>query len=97
MIELTLQHLATNLAGHKVTFSTDNKAALSFVNRERAPNEELLKLIKSIALTCLSHNITVEAEYIPGHLNFYADAISRFDERNRIFRFMDLIMDYHGP
>lgn len=41
IVQLTLEHWAPYLAGKKVTFHSDNKATVAFINRFRLPNQSV--------------------------------------------------------
>lgn len=97
MIVLAFKHWAPGMAHTRVIIHTDNTCAMAFINRQRAPNGQVAKLLKHLAFIALQYDISMEACYIPGRDNDIADAISRLDEPGQIARFMSLLLQYHGP
>ena len=67
------------LANKRIMLHSDNKAVVAILNRQSSKCPHIMKLVRRLTLTCLSHNILLKGEYIEGYLNTIADKISRFE------------------
>ena len=97
MAYLAIEHWAHFLSGKKFTVFIDNIAAVSYINRQRAPNHHVIHILRQLALLAIQYDIAIEAVYIPGEHNKMADSISRLHEPGQIARFMSLIHQYYSP
>ena len=64
----------------------DNQAVVHMINNSSSSCRQCMVLIRKITLKCLQHNVHIFAKYVPTHLNFFADALSR----NQMSRFWKL-------
>ena len=51
---------------------------LTNINQQTTKDKIALKILRSLLLTLIKHNINLRARHIPGASNVIADAISRF-------------------
>ncbi|MGH7238858.1 MAG: reverse transcriptase domain-containing protein, partial [Candidatus Saccharimonadales bacterium] len=58
---------------------TDNQIALSYVNKMGGKLPHLLTITELLHNFCLTRNITISAEYLPGVKNVAADQLSRIE------------------
>lgn len=77
-IVLAVEIWGVALANSKVLFSTDNQAVAHILNRTSSKDSLLMKLVRRLVVTCLTHNILFKAVHIPGSTNVIADLLSRF-------------------
>ena len=96
MIQHALRHWGSSLARHKVIIYTDNMAAKAFINRQRAPSSIHDDILQDISKIATLNDISVQAVYLPSAQNCVADAISRFNEKGQIERFVSLLHVLYG-
>ena len=60
-----------------VCFYTDNQALVSILNKQTSREKVVMRLIRTLVVTCLKWNIHFIAKHIPGRLNTLADSLSR--------------------
>ncbi|XP_062593507.1 uncharacterized protein LOC134254984 isoform X1 [Saccostrea cucullata] len=77
-IVLALEIWGPALANKKILFMTDNMAIVHTINKQTCKDKILMKLIRRLVLTALSHNILFRAKHIAGKSNTLADHLSRF-------------------
>ncbi|HJS83402.1 MAG TPA: DNA N-6-adenine-methyltransferase, partial [Nitrososphaera sp.] len=80
-ILLALQSFATKAKWENCTLRvrTDNKVAMSYVNRMGGREPHLSRIVEEIHSFCLSRNVLLTADYIPGRENVIADHLSRLE------------------
>ena len=64
-------------ANRDITVFTDNMSDVSIINRQSTTDPELLALLRLLYLCCVTHNIGIRAEHVPGVDNVVADFLSR--------------------
>jgi hypothetical protein len=69
----------------------DNVAATCIMNKGSSRNQLAIDCMRSLSITAIKYNISVEAFFIPGSTNDIADSISRFHLNGQIQRFMSLL------
>jgi ribonuclease HI len=62
-----------------VRVRTDNKVAMSYVNRMGGREPHLARIVENLHSYCLERKILLTAEYIPGKENVIADKLSRLE------------------
>jgi hypothetical protein len=77
-IVLALEIWGPRLANKKILFLTDNMAIVHAINKQTCKDKTLMKLIRRLVLTALTHNILFKAKHIAGKTNTLADHLSRF-------------------
>lgn len=77
-IVLALELWGTMLSNKKILFMTDNSAVVHAINKQSCKEKTLMKLIRRLVLTSLTHNIFFKAKHIAGKKNTLADHLSRF-------------------
>ena len=82
--------------GKELLVYTDNLATVAFINKQRAPNNNVRNVLSCMALTALKFDIKLVATYIPGDINELADSISRLNEPGQLIRFMTLLERYYS-
>lgn len=75
--------LAINMWGHmlincKIMFHTDNQACMHIINTQTSKDKLIMKLVRSLVLKSLTHNILFRACHVPGKINTIPDLLSRF-------------------
>jgi hypothetical protein len=66
------------LRGKVVRLHVDNTSAVAWINKQRTSQRFGQTWIRLLLSVMLTHNILVDCVHIPGVLNTYADALSRF-------------------
>ena len=79
-IAVSVAIYAPFLKDSSVLLKTDNIADVFIIRRQSTSNAELLTLLRCICATCVRHNIHIEVEHVPGHLNSIPDYLSRPDK-----------------
>lgn len=82
LLELYPIVLAVNVWGHLwenhcVRFYTDNQALVHIINRKTSRDKHIMKLVRSLVLACLRHNVLFESAHVRGCKNVLADSLSR--------------------
>ena len=75
----------------------DNIAAVCIMNKGSSRNQLAIDCMRSLSITAMTYNVSVEAFFIPGHCNDIADSISRFHLGGQIQRFMSLLTVGNWP
>ncbi|XP_073485049.1 uncharacterized protein [Aquarana catesbeiana] len=68
-----------NWVGQTVTFSTDNLATASIINKGRSKSLAIMSFLRRLVQLSLQHQFNVLCVHIPGKCNTSADALSRFN------------------
>ena len=76
-IVLAIETWQDLLANQSVLVYSDNQAAVQVTNNLTSSCHLSMGLVRRLALTCMSRNILLNCEYLPGELNSTADSISR--------------------
>ena len=84
VLELFPIVLAVHLWGHElknkhIIFHTDNQALTFILNKLSSKDSRIMKLVRPLALKCLTFNILFKSEHIPGVENILADHLSRLN------------------
>lgn len=69
---------AKKLQNKCVLFHTDNIAVVYVINKQTSQDQNIMKLVRKLVMTCMQHNILFQAIHIAGVKNYVADALSRF-------------------
>ena len=77
-IVLALEIWGKSLENNKILFLSDNEAVVHVINKQSSKEKTLMKLVRRLVLTSLTHNIFFKAKHIPGKTNILADKLSRF-------------------
>lgn len=77
-IVLALEVWGSLLTNTCIVLHTDNEAVVHIVNRQTSKDRYIMHLVRRLVLCCMSKNILVRAEHIPGKQNYLADLLSRF-------------------
>ena len=51
---------------------------MHIINTQTSKDKYIMKLVRTLVLTALTHNILFRASFLPGHLNTIPDLLSRF-------------------
>ena len=78
-ITLSLQLWGNLLANHRIVFMTDNEAVAICINKQTSKDTLLMKLIRNLVVSAMTHNIVFSAKWILGKTNTVADLISRLN------------------
>lgn len=68
-----------NWVGQTVTFSTDNLATASIINKGSSKSLAIMSFLRRLVQLSLQHQFNVLCVHIPGKCNTSADALSRFN------------------
>ena len=82
VLELYPIFLAINIFKLKLTnahivFHCDNTAVVTIINKQTSKHKGVMHIIRPMVLTLLTHNVTFQAQHIPGVENRLCDSISR--------------------
>lgn len=77
-IVLALEIWGPLLTNKCIVLHTDNAAVVHIINRQTSKDKNIMHLVRRLVIQCMSHNILVKAEHIPGTINVLADLLSRF-------------------
>ena len=75
---LSLRLWCPLMANHHVLFIMDNQAVSFCVNKQTSRDPLLMRLIRSLVVTSMIHNIMFQSKWIAGASNKIADLLSRF-------------------
>jgi hypothetical protein len=68
----------SELVNKKIRFNCDNMAVVQIINKLSSKSEQVMCLVRCLALRCLNLNIIIKANHVPGRFNGICDALSRF-------------------
>lgn len=77
-IILALEIWGKHMQNSKVLFLSDNQAVVEIINKKSSRDKVLMKLIRRLVVTSMTHNILFRAKFIAGKTNTVADCLSRF-------------------
>lgn len=77
-ITLAMQMWGHLLANHKVLFMCDNESTVAIVNKQSSRDKCIMKMVRKLVVTCMSHNVFFRAKHVSGVTNVVADRLSRF-------------------
>ena len=77
---------ATAMKDSVVRLRCDNQALVWSINKLSSRNQSVMKLMRPLVLLLLSHNISLEAEYISSKDNWLCDTLSREQVSRRWLR-----------
>ena len=92
---LAIQRWARWLKNSHVWLYSDNQCTVANLNRCTSKNDIVLHALRDMFWTCVMHNVTVKACYVPGCLQDIPDAVSRLHEVNGLKRVQALIDDWY--
>ena len=70
---------------------TDNNALVPVINELYCRDPEIRRLLRPLALICMSHNILLIASYVKGSKNIGADLLSRNGRAKFIREFRGMV------
>ena len=75
-----------------ITVHSDNQAVVFILNKQTSKDTDIINLVRHFVLYCMTYNILVIAEHIPGKLNTLPDLLSRFqiEEFHKLAPNMDI-------
>ena len=76
-IAVSCQVWGEQWAGRHVLFWCDNQGDVASLLRGRSENDEIMHLMRGIALLATLHNFTFEVKWLPSRENFHADLATR--------------------
>lgn len=85
---LSILRWRDRLHGCQVAVYCDNASACAIINKGSSKDPRLLRLLQTVALLCLRHNISLKAFHVPGVFQLYADAGSRLHCRQELLNFL---------
>ena len=87
-----VEHAARRWCEHwrnqRVLVFTDNSATLGALNNDTSASRAMLPVIRRLSYLAQQFNFSLQAVYIPGHLNVVADSISRLHMPGYFLRFI---------
>ncbi len=66
------------LAGQTLLIRADNTTALACIRKQGSREDQLNTLAEQIWQLAIQHDVRLQVEYLPGHLNSVADGLSRW-------------------
>lgn len=90
-IVLALEIWGTILKNKCIILHSDNYAVVHIINKQSCKDSVVMKLVRRLVLTCMQHNILIQAKHIPGKDNVLPDLLSRLQVKQ--FRLLAPQMD----
>ena len=72
---------APDLASQRVCFHVDNQTARAILNKGTCRNKTVMMYIRQLFWLSAIYNFKIQAIYLPGKLNVWADAVSRLTQK----------------
>ena len=89
--------LAFDTWGHQlrnkcITVHSDNQAVVYILNKQSSKDFQIMNLVRHFVLYCMTYNILVKAQHIPGKANILPDLLSRLqiEEFHKLAPNMDI-------
>ena len=76
-IVLSLHLWGHLLANHRLLFFTDNEAVSICIKKQTSRDPNIMRLIRDMVVTAMTHNIVFSSQWICGRSNWIADKLSR--------------------
>lgn len=90
-IYLAMCRWGSHLCNKRVIIYSDNKSAVSWINKGTSRNSVIMYLTRLLFWICAINNISLKAVYLPGVCNRVADACSRLHESNKLSELYTLL------
>jgi hypothetical protein len=69
---------SSELVNKIIRFNCDNMAVVQIINMLSSKSEQVMCLVRCLALRCLNLNIIINSNHVPGRFNGICDALSLF-------------------
>ena len=93
-LEPAVTHWAPLWKNRRVFVHTDNQAAMAIINRGSCGDRLTMESLRRVFWLSAMFNFRLEAVYIPGHLNYVADAASRSHEPAKFSALSSFLQSY---
>ena len=77
LLVLALTLYGDMLRNHCIIFMTDNSAVAYCVNKQTSKDPIIMRLIRQLVVSAMTHNVVISARWLAGHSNQVADFVSR--------------------
>ena len=75
-IIVSLPLWASQLKGHHLLIQSDNETSVQIINSRHSRSPLLQQCLQILWLICVTHDLDLQAEHLPGFLNSYVDLLS---------------------